>query len=280
MNSSQYTTITSRTRLLNLKLSELWFYRDLIAMYVKRDILTQYKQTIMGPLWLVLQPILTTIMFMFVFGNLAGISTDGIPQPLFYYSGILLWSYFSECLTRNSKVFMDNQAIFGKVYFPRLVVPVSIIISNLVRFIIQFAIFLIIYLYYFFSGSLVVPNYYIFLLPLLILMTAGLSLGFGIIFSSLTTKYRDLAFLLQFGIQLWMYITPVIYPLNNIPPNKQWIIQMNPMTSIIETFKYGAIGTGVFSWFWLIYSFVFMTILIVMGIIVFNKVEKGFVDTV
>jgi lipopolysaccharide transport system permease protein len=249
-------------------------------MYVKRDIVTFYKQTILGPLWFIIQPILTTAMFMYVFGNLAGLSTDGIPKPLFYFTGILIWNYFADCLTRNSKTFIENQGVFGKVYFPRLVVPISITISNLVRFFIQFGIFLIIYFYYIFTGASVMPNIHALLIPLLIVMAAGLSLGFGVIFSSLTTKYRDLTFLLQFGVQLWMYITPVIYPLNSIAPEKQWIVQLNPMTSIIETFKYGSIGTGAFSWLWLAYSFSFMVILLLTGIVVFNKVEKGFMDTV
>ncbi|MDD3859050.1 MAG: ABC transporter permease [Bacteroidales bacterium] len=273
--------IKPQTSLFELNLKELWEYRDLIYMYVKRDIVTFYKQTIMGPLWFVIQPILTTVMFMFVFGNLAGLSTDGIPQPLFYFSGIILWNYFADCLTRNSKIFIENQGVFGKVYFPRLVVPISITISNLVRFFIQFGIFVIIYFYYFFqSGGNVNPNLYLLLLPLLIILAAGLSLGFGIIFSSLTTKYRDLTFLLQFGVQLWMYITPVIYPLNSIPESKQWLIALNPMTSVVETFKYAAIGQGVFSWIYLVYSFVFMILLLFAGIVIFNKVEKGFMDTV
>lgn len=273
--------IKPTTSLFEINLKELLEYRDLIYMYVKRDIVTFYKQTIMGPLWFVIQPILTTAMFMFVFGNLAGLSTDGIPQPLFYFSGIILWNYFSDCLNRNSKIFIDNQGVFGKVYFPRLVVPISITISNLVRFVIQFVIFIIIYLYYYFqSGSIINPNIYLTLFPLLIILAAGLSLGFGIIFSSLTTKYRDLTFLLQFGVQLWMYITPVIYPLNSIPADKQWIIALNPMTAVVETFKFAAIGQGVFSWYYLAYSFLFMIILLVVGIVVFNKVEKGFMDTV
>jgi lipopolysaccharide transport system permease protein len=273
--------IKPQTSLFEVDIKELWVYKDLIYMYIKRDIVTFYKQTVMGPLWFVIQPILTTVMFMFVFGNLAGLSTDGIPQPLFYFSGIILWNYFSDCLTRNSKIFIENQGVFGKVYFPRLVVPISITISNLVRFFIQFFIFVIIYFYYFFqTDGGVNPNAYILLLPVLILLAAGLSLGFGIIFSSMTTKYRDLTFLLQFGVQLWMYITPVIYPLNSIPKDKQWIIALNPMTSVVETFKYAAIGQGVFSWWYLAYSFVFMIVMLVAGVVIFNKVEKGFMDTV
>jgi lipopolysaccharide transport system permease protein len=280
MQDSNYTSIKPQSGLFELNLQELWEYRDLIYMYVKRDIVTFYKQTIMGPLWFIIQPILTTMMFMYVFGSLAGLSTDGIPKPLFYFTGILIWNYFADCLTRNSKIFIENQGVFGKVYFPRLVVPISITISNLVRFFIQFGIFLIIYFYYLFTGASVMPNIHALLIPLLIIMAAGLSLGFGVIFSSLTTKYRDLTFLLQFGVQLWMYITPVIYPLNSVSTDKQWLVQLNPMTSIIETFKYGSIGTGVFSWMWLAYSFGFMSILLILGVVIFNKVEKGFMDTV
>lgn len=276
----KYTEITPNNRLLNFNFKELYAYKDLIAMYVKRDIVTMYKQTILGPLWFVIQPILTTVMFMFVFGNLAGISTDGIPGPLFYFSGIILWNYFSTCLNATSHTFTSNQNVFGKVYFPRLVVPISVTISNLVKFFIQFGIFLIIYIVYAFKGVGVAPNWYAFLFPLLVVMSAGLALGFGIIFSSMTTKYRDLTFLLQFGVQLWMYATPVIYPLSTMPADKQWIFQLNPMTSIIETFKYGAIGQGTFSWLWLAYSFGFMLLMLFVGIMIFNKVEKDFMDTV
>jgi lipopolysaccharide transport system permease protein len=280
MLQEKNTTIKPRRNLFELDLRELWQYRDLIGMYVKRDIVTFYKQTILGPLWFIVQPILTTVMFMFIFGRLAGISTDGVPQALFYFSGIILWNYFSDCLTRNSKIFIENQNVFGKVYFPRLVVPISITISNLIRFFIQFCIFLIIYFYYFYSASVVSPNVYAMLIPVLIIMVAGLSLGFGIIFSSLTTKYRDLSFLLTFGVQLWMYITPIIYPLSSIPADKQWILQLNPMTSIIEAFKYGTLGTGIFSWPNLAYSFVYMMVLLLFGVIIFNRIEKGFMDTV
>ena len=279
-NSLTYTEITPRNSLLDLNLKELWQYRDLIRMYVKRDIVTFYKQTILGPLWFVIQPVLTTVMFMFVFGNLAGISTDGVPGVVFYFSSIIIWNYFADCLNRNSRTFTDNQNVFGKVYFPRLVVPVSVTISNLVRLGIQFVLFVVIYIYFVATGAGIAPNIYLLLLPLLILMTAGISLGFGIIFSSLTTKYRDLTFLLQFGVQLWMYATPIIYPLNSISAEKQWLIQLNPMTSVIETFKYGVLGSGVFSWGWLGYSFAFMVALLLVGAMIFNKVEKDFMDTV
>ena len=280
LDEGGFTVIKPQSSLLDLNLRELWRYRDLIRMYVKRDIVTFYKQTILGPLWFVLQPVLTTVMFMFVFGNLAGISTDGVPGVIFYFSGIIIWNYFADCLNRNSRTFTDNQGVFGKVYFPRLVVPISVTISNLVRLAIQFALFVVIYVYFMYTDANIAPNLYLLLLPLLILMTAGISLGFGIIFSSLTTKYRDLTFLLQFGVQLWMYATPIIYPLNSIPADKQWLIELNPMTAVIETFKYGALGTGVFSWGWLGYSFALMSLLILVGIMIFNKIEKSFMDTV
>lgn len=275
------TEIKPQSHLLDLNLAELFAYRDLLLMYVKRDIVTFYKQTILGPLWFIVQPVLTTIIFMFVFGNLAGLSTDGLPQPLFYFSGIILWNYFAECLTRNSKTFTENQQVFGKVYFPRMVVPLSITISNLVRFFIQFAIFLLIYFYYIlFTEAIITPNSTALLFPWLVLLAAGLSLGFGIIFSSLTTKYKDLTFLLQFIVQLWMYATPVIFPLSSIPADKQWLLLLNPMTAVVESFKYGFIGQGIFSWMHLAYSSGFMVVLLLVGIIVFNKVEKSFMDTV
>ncbi len=267
--------------LLQLNLKDIWHYRDLMMMYVKRNIVTVYKQTILGPLWLVVQPVLTTIMFMFVFGNLAGLSTDGVPGALFYFAGLILWNYFSQCLTGTSGVFIANQNVFGKVYFPRIVVPLATTISNLIQFLIQFAVFVVLYVYYYVTMDVpIVPNVYVALLPMLVLLCAGLSLGFGIVFSSMTTKYRDLVFLLQFGVQLWMYATPIIYPLNSIPADKQWIFLLNPVTSIIETFKFGAFGIGVFSWGALVYSFVFMILLLFFGIILFNRIEKSFMDTV
>ena len=276
----KYTEITPNNRLLNFNFRELIAYKDLIAMYIKRDIVTLYKQTILGPLWFIIQPVLTTAMFMFVFGNLAGITTDGIPGPLFYFSGIILWNYFADCLNKTSGTFTANQGVFGKVYFPRLVVPISVTMSNLVKFFIQLAIFLVVYIVYVVQGAGITPNWYACLFPLLVVMCAGLALGFGIIFSSMTTKYRDLTFLLQFGVQLWMYATPVVYPLSIMPESKQWIFLLNPMTAIIEMFKYGTTGHGVCSWLWLAYSFGFMIGLLFVGIMIFNKVEKDFMDTV
>lgn len=274
------TEIKPKNKLFEVDFKEIWHYRDLFSMFVKRDIITQYKQTILGPAWFFIQPALTTIMYMVVFGGIAGISTDTLPQPMFYLAGIVCWQYFSDCLNKTSTTFTTNQAIFGKVYFPRLIVPLSTVASNLVRMGIQFLLFIAVYVYYIFMGVAVAPNIYILLLPLLIIMLAGLSLGFGIIISSMTTKYRDLTILFTFIVQLWMYATPVIYPLSTMSPNKQWIMALNPVTAIIEAFKYGTMGVGTFSWGMLGYSFGFMVILMAVGIVVFNKVQRSFMDTV
>ncbi|MFW9597831.1 MAG: ABC transporter permease, partial [Paludibacter sp.] len=226
------------------------------------------------------QPALTTVMYMVVFGGIAGISTDGLPQPLFYLAGIVFWQYFSDCLNKTSSTFTTNQDIFGKVYFPRMIVPLATVTSNLVRMGIQFLLFIAVYIYYLIIGVGVAPNIYILLLPLLILMLAGLALGFGIIVSSLTTKYRDLTILFTFFVSLWMYATPVIYPLSTMSEKRQWIMALNPVTGIMEAFKYGALGVGTFDWGMLAYSFGFMVVLLAVGIVVFNKVQRSFMDTV
>ena len=277
-----YTTIIKpQNKLFEIDFKEIWRYRDLLVMFIKRDIVTQYKQTILGPTWYFIQPALTTIMYMVVFGGIAGISTDGLPQPLFYLAGIVLWQYFSECLNKTSATFTQNQHIFGKVYFPRLISPLSNVLSNLVRMSIQFLLFLIVYIYYVAVGVDVMPNAYALLLPLLIVMLAGLSLGFGIIISSMTTKYRDLTILFTFIVQLWMYATPVIYPLSTISNEKiRMLMGINPLTSIFEAFKYGMLGVGQFSWGGLGYSFGFMVVLLLVGLVVFNKVQRSFMDTV
>jgi lipopolysaccharide transport system permease protein len=277
------TLIQPRTSLLQLDLGEVWRYRDLLVMYIRRDIVTFYKQTILGPLWFVIQPLFTTLMFMFVFGGIAGIPTDGLPQPLFYMAGLLSWNYFSDCLTRCSDTFNANQQVFGKVYFPRLVVPFSIVISNLVKMGIQFALFLAIYLYYILCGYSVAINGHAILLPLLVILLAGLGLGFGLIITSLTTKYRDLRFLVTFGVQLWMYATPVIYPLSvmeNTHQQYSWVITANPLTHIIEAFKYGFLGEGSFSWGGLTYSLIFTCIVLFLGCISFNRVQRSFMDVI
>lgn len=276
------TEIRPKNRLLAIDFKELWAYRDLCALFVKRNIITQYKQTVLGPLWYLIQPLLTTVMYMVVFGGIAKISTDGLPQPLFYLAGICFWQYFSDCLTKTSNTFVENASIFGKVYFPRLVVPVANVASNLVRFGIQLGLFLAVYVYYqLFTPVHIHTNLYVLLAPVLVLMVAGLALGFGILFSSMTTKYRDLQLLLSFFVSLWMYATPVIYPLSTITNGKlRLVMSLNPLTGIVEAFKYGALGMGQFSWAMLGYSFVFMVVLLAVGIVVFNKVQRSFMDTV
>jgi len=219
-------------------------------------------------------------MYMVVFGGIAKIPTDGLPQPMFYLAGIVCWQYFADCLNKTSNTFTVNQGIFGKVYFPRLIVPMSVIASNLMRMGIQLLLFIVVYIYYLIIGVQVAPNVYVLLLPLLVIMLAGLSLGFGIIISSMTTKYRDLTILFSFIVQLWMYATPIIYPLSTMSPEKQWIMAINPVTSIVETFRYGTMGVGTFSWGMLAYSFGFMVVLLAIGIVVFNKVQRSFMDTV
>ena len=275
--------IQNKSSLFRLDLHEVWRYRDLLRMYVKRDIITFYKQTILGPMWFFIQPIMTTIMFMFVFGGIAGISTDGVPQAVFYLAGLVCWNYFADCLTKCSDTFNANQQIFGKVYFPRLIVPFSIVISNMVKMGIQLVLFLVVYAYYFIVLGTFEINWTIVLFPVLLLMFASLGLGFGLVISSLTTKYRDLRFLITFGVQLWMYATPVIYPLSVMKqnyPDKIWVIVANPLTAIIETFKYGFTGVGVFEWNYLLYSFVMSIAVLLLGIIVFNRVQKNFMDVI
>ena len=276
------TVIKPKTSLLSVDFHELWQYRDLYRMFVKRDIVTWHKQTILGPLWFFIQPMMTTITFMVAFCGMAKISTDGLPQPLFYLAGLCLWQYFAESLNQTSKTFIDNANVFGKVYFPRLVVPMATVTSNLVRLAIQMGLFFLVFAYYmFFTDAPVHPNLYLRLPPILILILAGLALGFGVLFSSLTTKYRDLTFLLTFIVQLWMYATPVIYPLSTIEnPKLKLLMQANPLTSIMETFKFGMLGVGEFSWAALGYSAGFAALLLALGVIVFNKIQRTFMDTV
>jgi len=267
------------TGLLDLNLKEVWKYRDLLVMFVRRDFVATYKQTILGPLWFFIQPLLTTVTFVIVFGNIAKISTDGVPQVLFYLSGLTLWNYFADCLNKTATVFRDNAGIFGKVYFPRLIIPLSIVVSNLVRFAIQFALFSAIWLWFLYKGN-IQPNIFILLTPLLVILMAIMSLGLGLIITALTTKYRDLVFLLTFGVQLLMYATPIIYPMSALPVKYAPIIKANPLSAIVETFRYAFTGSGIFNWLYLLYSAVFSIIVLVIGVVVFNKVEKSFMDTV
>lgn len=284
-NQEWTTVIKPKEKLLSINLREIWDYRDLCSLFVKRNITTQFKQTILGPLWYLIQPTMTVIMYMVVFGGIAKISTDGLPQPLFYLSGICLWQYFNDCLSKTSSTFTANAGIFGKVYFPRLVVPISTVISNLLRFAIQFGLFLVVYAVYMIGGlpgsEQIHTNLYVLLLPLLIVMLAGLALGFGILFSSMTTKYRDMTLLLDYFVRLWMYATPVIYPLSTIENEKlRLVMSLNPLTGIVEAFKYGMLGHGEFSWTMMAYSFGFMMVLLALGVMIFNRVQKTFMDTV
>ena len=279
--------IKPKEKLLSVDFKELWRYRDLCSLFVRRNIVVQYKQTILGPLWYLIQPALTVVMYMVVFGGIAGIPTDGVPQPLFYLAGVCMWQYFADCLNATSNTFVANAGIFGKVYFPRLIMPVSSVVSNLLRFGIQFGLFALVYVAYVIGGIQVCPNWYALLFPLLVAMMAGLSLGFGILISSMTTKYRDLQILFTFIVQLWMYGTPIVYPLSQVEGkvvagmNLHTLMSINPVTPVIETFKYGFLGAGSFiGWGWLAYSFVFMVLLLALGIVVFNKVQKSFMDTV
>ena len=273
--------IEPQRSLFDLRLGELWRYKDLVFLFVRRDFVAAYKQTILGPLWYLIQPLLTTLTFTVIFGNIASLPTDGLPQFLFYMSGTVVWSYFAECLNKTSNTFVQNAGLFGKVYFPRMAVPTSILISNLVTFLIQFVLFILFVLYFALRGTDIQPNWaWIALSPALILMMAGLGLGFGIIISSLTTKYRDLRFLVQFGVQLMMYATSVIYPVSSIPERFQWIILANPMTPIVEAFRYAFLGAGTAGLDHLLYSFGFMVVVVVLGSIIFNRVEQTFMDTV
>ena len=273
--------IEPKKKWLDVDLRGLWRYRDLYYMYIKRDIVTQYKQTILGPLWYIIQPFLTTIMYMFVFGGLAGISTDGIPQPLFYMAGITMWNYFSTCFTSCSEVFSHNANVFGKVYFPRLVVPLSSCTSNLIRMLIQLLMFIAIYIYYIATGQFTATlSFSVLLFPLYILMTGLHAMSWGLLFSSWTTKYRDLKFLISFGIQLLMYATPVIYPLSFAPERYRFILELNPLTPIFEAFKYSCLGTGTFSFIGLLYSLIFLCVTIFFSVIIFNRTEQRFMDTV
>ena len=281
--------IKPKERLLAVDFKELWRYRDLLLLLVKKNIIVQYKQTVLGPLWYVLQPALTVAMYMVVFGGIAGIPTDGVPQPLFYLAGTCMWQYFADCLTKTSDTFVKNSGIFSKVYFPRLVMPIADVVSNLLRLGIQLGLFAIVYMVYAIfdpsCGAHLTP--YALLLPLLIVMLAGLAFGFGTIVSSMTTKYRDLQILFTFIVQLWMYATPIVYPLSQTEGkyiagiSLHTLMCLNPVTPVLETFKYGFLGAGQFiGWGWLAYSFCFMFAIMALGIVIFNKVQKNFLDTV
>jgi len=273
--------IQPKTGWLDLHLADLWRYRDLTMLFVWRDFVAQYKQTILGPLWHIVQPLITTTIFTIIFGKLAKLSTDDLPPLLFYMAGVTCWSYFADCVNRTSMTFISNAAIFGKVYFPRLSVPVSIVISGMIKFAIQFALFLGFLIFYWVQGAGVHPNAAIALTPLLLLLMAGLSLGAGIIVSALTTRYRDFQQLVTFGVTLMMYATPVVYPLSMIGGGSfRWLILANPMTPIVETFRYAYLGSGAFDPAYLCYSALFTAVILFVGIVLFNHVEITFMDTV
>ena len=264
--------IKSQDSLFSINFRELWHYRDLLLMLLKRDFITFYKQTILGPIWFFVQPILTSLIYVVLFGQVAKLSTDGLPQLAFYLSGITIWNYFADSLTKTSSVFTTNASIFGKVYFPRLIMPLSIVFSGLLKFGIQFGLFIAVVLYYTFVENSIQPNLWVLATPLLIILMAAFALGLGMIFSSLTTKYKDLSFLLTFGIQLYMYATPVVYPVSAMPEKYQWLVKANPLTGIFECFRYGYLGAGSFT--------PSSLLLLSIGIVIFNKVEKSFMDTV
>ena len=264
----------------DLHLSALWRYRDLVFLFVRRDFVSVYKQTILGPLWYMIQPLFTTLVFTVIFGKVAKLPTDGVPPMIFYMSGIVVWRYFADCLTKTSNTFVGNAGIFGKVWFPRLTVPISVVISNLISFCIQFALFFCFWVFFVMKGSSISPKPFILLLPFLVIQMAALGLGFGIIVSSLTTKYRDLAQLIGFGMQLWMYATPIVYPVSLIPEEWQWLMALNPMASIIEAFRYAFLGAGTIHFWQMGLSLVTTIIVLCIGIILFSRVEKSFMDTV
>lgn len=271
--------IEEKSNPFHLNLKEVWHYRDLLQLFVKRDFVTTYKQTILGPLWFFIQPLLTTITFTIIFGNVAKLSTDGAPQTAFYMAGITLWTYFSNCLTNVTNVFNTNASIFGKVYFPRLIMPLTIIVSNLMKFAIQYVLFICFVIYFYFKG-LVYPNYWIFLTPIIIIIMAFMAMGLGLILSSMTTKYKDLNQLITFGLQLLMYATPVIYPSSSIPDRYKGIMYLNPMSALFDYLRYAYLGIGNFEISNLIYPLVFTIIILAIGTIIFNKVQKTFMDTV
>ncbi len=264
----------------DIRLGELWKYRDLIRLLVWRDFVAVYKQTVLGPIWYLLQPLFTTLIFTIIFGNVAKLSTDGLPPFLFYMAGNTVWGYFSMCLTSTSNTFVANSAIFGKVYFPRLVIPISVVLSNLISFVIRLVFFVLFLIYFLLVGSDIRPNGYILLLPVLLLIMAGIGLGLGIIISSLTTKYRDLQQLVAFGVQLLMYATPVIYPLTTVPENWRWLMLLNPMTAVMELFRKAFLGESILGPISLLYSLGFMFFVLLVGILVFNHVDATFMDTV
>ena len=279
--NNEYTFVIKPKRSLwDVNLRELWQYRDLLMLLVKRDFISVYKQTILGPVWFFIQPLLTTVTFTIIFGMVAKIPTGGIPEMLFYLTGITFWNYFSSCLTSTSNTFVTNASVFGKVYFPRLIVPLSVVISNLMKLAIQFVLLIVVWGYYLLFTDTIHPQLSLAFMPVILLLFALMGLGFGLIFSAMTTKYRDLSFLIAFGIQLLMYASAVIYPVSVVAPDKQWILFLNPLIPLMEAIKFSFLGEGILDWAYIAYSSVFTIVVLVIGVLVFNKVEKGFIDTV
>jgi len=271
--------IEPRSSWLSINLRELYNYKDLVALFVRRDFVSQYKQTLLGPIWFFIQPVFTTLIFTVIFGRVAGIATDGIPHPIFYMSGIVIWNYFADCLTKSSETFQLNQTLFGKVYFPRLIVPLSVIVSNLIKLGVQLILLFGFILYYIFNGHQLL-NAYLVLFPFYIIIIAFLGLGLGLIISSMTTKYRDLRFLIQFGVQLAMYATPIVYPLSIISESNRFWILLNPVSSVVEGFRFSLFGSGFISLEWTLYSLIVSIIVLFLGVVVFNRVERSFIDTI
>lgn len=280
MDSERITYIEAKRKWYRIDFREIWRYRDLIFLFVKRNISVSYKQTILGPLWILINPLLSTTVFTVIFGVIAGISTDGMPQFLFYMSGNLLWGFFSSCLNRGSGTFLGNARLFGKVYFPRLVSPISDIIFNFINYLIQMVVFVGLVIFFTLTGDVVRPNLTLLAVPLMVVQTACLGMGIGLIISSITTKYRDLNILVGFGVSLWMYITPVVYPVSRIPQWLKGIFMLNPVAPIIESYRHAFLGSGSFEWFYWLISLGVTVIVVFFGLIVFTKVEKNFIDTV
>lgn len=275
--------ITPKNKLFTLNLKEVWQYRDLLMLFVKRDVVTVYKQTVLGPLWYLIQPLFTSVIFTLIFNNVAGIETGSVPPFLFNLAGITIWNYFTSCFNGTSNTFSANAGIFGKVYFPRLIMPLSVVISNLVRFGIQLFIFIAFYSYFYLNGAEIHPNKFVVFFPVMVLLMGMLGLGLGMIISSLVTKYRDLNILIGFGIQLLMYISAVMYPVSFFIeklPNYAWVVKYNPLTFIIESVRHMLLNTGVFDVGMFIYTVIFTVLILLLGIIIFNKAEKNFIDTV
>ena len=280
MQDERITTVSAEKSWFGFNLSELWRYRDLALLFVKRDLVNSFKQTVLGPIWILINPLLSTLVFTVIFGVIAGISTDGMPQFLFYMSGNILWGFFSSCLGRASSTFLGNARLFGKVYFPRLVVTVAGILYNLVNFMLQTLLFVVLIIIYVIIGANIHPNIFIAFAPLMVIHTAALGTGIGLIVSSFTAKYRDLNILVSFGLSLLMYITPVVYPISQVPPDYRWIMLLNPVAPIVECYRYAFLGSGVFVWQYWLLSIAVTAVVVFLGLLVFHRVEKNFIDTV